>query len=248
METVAGRGTTYSAPSVRQDGRSVIIAAQGPVSSLDFYWAANGTSVWHPETVAGSGTTFSAPSQTVNGNSVNIVAEGPGSSLYFYWAANGSSTWTPEVVAGAGTTTDVPAIAVNYGSVNVAAVNADTSKMTFYWAANGSTTWHPQQLTGLTGGAPAITTYPFGVHVVDREWFGQLADKSTVNGTGTWQYAPVGPGGLNSKDGTTSNPAVTMNDDIENIAAIDDNGNLDFYWQASNGQYIQETVDTAANL
>jgi hypothetical protein len=45
-----------------------------------------------------------------------------------------------------------------------------------------------------------------------------------------------------------SNPAVTMNDDIENIAAIDYTGNLDFYWQDSNGQYIQEVVDTAANL
>jgi hypothetical protein len=44
-----------------------------------------------------------------------------------------------------------------------------------------------------------------------------------------------------------SDPAVTMNDGIENIAEIDD-GNLDFYWQASDGSYIQEVADTAANL
>ncbi|HEX5290017.1 MAG TPA: hypothetical protein VFX25_14220 [Streptosporangiaceae bacterium] len=134
---------------------------------------------------------------------------------------------------------------MNAGSVNVAAVNANISAMMFYWAANNTTTWHPQQLAGLTGGAPAITTFPGGVRVVDREWWGQLADKSTLNSTGTWLYATVGPGGLNASDGTRSDPAVTMNDGIENIAAIDENGNLDFYWEDSPGHYLQEVVDTA---
>jgi hypothetical protein len=45
-----------------------------------------------------------------------------------------------------------------------------------------------------------------------------------------------------------SDPAVTMNDGSENIAEIDFNGNLDFYWQADDGTYLQEVVDTAANL
>ena len=74
--------------------------------------------------------------------------------------------------------------------------------MTFYWALNNTTTWHPEQLSGLTGGAPAITTYPGGVRIVDREWWGQLADKATANGTGSWGYASVGPGGLFSSTGT----------------------------------------------
>jgi len=51
-----------------------------------------------------------------------------------------------------------------------------------------------------------------------------MADKSTSNGTGTWLDAAVGPGGLNAPDGTMSDPAVTMNDGIENIAAIDYTG------------------------
>jgi hypothetical protein len=120
--------------------------------------------------------------------------------------------------------------------------------MMFYWALNGSATWHPEQLPGLTGGAPAITTYPLGVHVVTRGWFGQMADQFTSTGTGIWSLASVGPGGLNSPAGTMSNPAVTMNDDIENIAAIDYTGNLDFYWQDGAGVYHQEVVDTSANL
>jgi hypothetical protein len=242
-ETVAGQGTTYSAPSVMQDGSSVVIAAQGASNSLDFYWAANGTTAWHQETVAGAGTTFSAASQTMNGNSVNIAAEGPGNSLDFYWAANGSSMWTQEIVAGAGTTTSAPAITVNDGSVNVVALNGNVARTEFYWALNGTTTWHPQTLPGVDGGAPAITTDTGGVHVADREYFGQLADKSTSNGTGTWQWTGVGVQG-----GSRSDPAVTMNDGSENIAEVGSDGNLYFYWQDSAGQYIQEVVDTSANL
>jgi hypothetical protein len=86
------------------------------------------------------------------------------------------------------------------------------------------------------------------VHVVTRGWFGQCADQFTTTGTGIWSVASVGPGGLNSPAGTMSNPAVTMNDDIENIAAIDFAGNLDFYWQNGDGSYIQEVVAKAASL
>jgi hypothetical protein len=131
---------------------------------------------------------------------------------------------------------------VDNGSVNVAAVDENIVATMFYWALNGTANWHPERLPGITGGAPGITTYAGGVHVVDRDWFGQLADKSTANGTSTWLWTGVGP------KVSESDPAVTMNDGIENIAEIDDNGNLDFYWQASDGTYIQEVVDTAANL
>jgi hypothetical protein len=118
----------------------------------------------------------------------------------------------------------------------------------FYWALNGTANWHPERLPGLDGGAPAITTFPGGVPVVDRDWFGQVADKSTSNGTGTWQWSGRGPGGIGGSDGSTSDPAVTMNDGSENIAEIDFSGNLDFYFQADGRLYLQEVVDTAANL
>ena len=54
-ETVAGAGTTFSAPSVTADGHVVDIAARGPDESLLFYWAVSGTTTWHEETVAGPG-------------------------------------------------------------------------------------------------------------------------------------------------------------------------------------------------
>jgi hypothetical protein len=38
------------------DGSDVNIAAAGSNSSLDFYWATNGSATWHPEQVAPPGT------------------------------------------------------------------------------------------------------------------------------------------------------------------------------------------------
>ena len=33
------------------DGNNVNITAAGPYTTLDFYWATNGTPTWHPEQV-----------------------------------------------------------------------------------------------------------------------------------------------------------------------------------------------------
>jgi hypothetical protein len=54
-ETVAGVGSTFSAPSMTVNHNSVNISAVGPRNRLKFYWAVNGTPTWHPETVAGVG-------------------------------------------------------------------------------------------------------------------------------------------------------------------------------------------------
>jgi hypothetical protein len=157
-EQVAANGTTFSPPTMVQDGNAVIIAAVGPKDSLDFYWAQNGTSTWNAETIAGAWSTYSAPSMAVDGNTVNIAAEGPNNSLTFYWAFNGSPTWGPETVAGPGTTYSAPSLAVNGGGVNIAAEGPSNS-LDFYWALNGSATWGPETVAGpgTTFSAPAIT-------------------------------------------------------------------------------------------
>jgi hypothetical protein len=173
---------------------------------------------------------------------VNIAAEGPRNSLDFYWAANGTSTWTREVVAGPGTTVSPPAITANDGSVNVVAHRGIWQGMEFYWAVNGTTTWHAERLPGTSEGTPAITTDAGGVNVVASTLFGGLGVAATSNGTGTWQWAQVAPNSAG-----LFNPAVTMNDGIENIAAFDAGGNLDFYWD-DGGYYVPEVVDTSANL
>jgi len=54
-EKVAGRGTTFSAPSIAVTSAGANIAAVGASDSLKFYWVLTGTGTWHAETVAGPG-------------------------------------------------------------------------------------------------------------------------------------------------------------------------------------------------
>ncbi len=114
--------------------------------------------------------------------------------------------------------------------------------MEFYWAVNGTTTWHAERLPGPSEGTPAITTDAGGVSVVAGTLFGGLGVATTSNGTGTWQWTQVAP-----NSDALLNPVVTMNDGIENIAAFDGGEDLVFYWD-DGGNYVQEVVDTRANL
>jgi hypothetical protein len=178
----------------------VVIAAEGPNNSLDFYWQQNGATGWNPETVAGARSTYSAPSLAVNGGGVNIVAQGPGDCLNFWWAFNGSSTWTWESVATFGTTYSAPAIVSNDGSANVVAEGPGNS-LDFYWQQNGTTPWHPEVVAadGTTYSAPAITANDGSVNIVAQ---GPQLDPQfywAQNGTANWH-----PGTLPGSDITSS--------------------------------------------
>jgi hypothetical protein len=54
-KTVAGKSTTYSAPSIAETSSSANITAVGSSDSLMFYWAANTSSTWQAEQVAPAG-------------------------------------------------------------------------------------------------------------------------------------------------------------------------------------------------
>ena len=54
-ETVAEDGSTFSAPSMILNGGSVNITAVGSRNRLRYYWALNGTTLWHIEQVAPPG-------------------------------------------------------------------------------------------------------------------------------------------------------------------------------------------------
>jgi hypothetical protein len=242
-EQVAADGTTFSSPSVAQAGGHVVIAAQGADGSLDVYWQPNGGDSWASQVVAGANTTNDAPSVTADGSSVIIAGEGAFNSLDFYWAANGSSTWTREVVAGSGAIQSAPAITANDGSVNVTAILTSHDELGFYWAVNGTTTWTEEILPdpgfGFYG-TPAITTDTGGVHVVANGKFGVLSDDATSNGIGTCQLTALTVGSFlyGSPYVGIANPAVTMNDGIENIANVGSDGNLYFWWYQGDGGYF----------
>jgi hypothetical protein len=106
-QTLAGPGSTLIVPpSIAVNHGSLTIAAVGGTvnqSRLIFYWAASGSSTWHPETVAGGVSNSAGPSITSNVNAANISDINSAGDLEFYWAADGTATWHAEFVPGNGT-------------------------------------------------------------------------------------------------------------------------------------------------
>ncbi len=105
-QTVAGPGTTFSAPTIADGNNSTSISAQGPGNSLAFYWQQTGTDdTWNQEAVANSASTYSVPAMAEGNNSTSIVTEGPSKSVDFYWQTyGGTSGWNPEAPSGKGAT------------------------------------------------------------------------------------------------------------------------------------------------
>jgi hypothetical protein len=102
-ETVAGPGSTFSAPSIGIGNDVTSIAAQGPDHDLDFYVYTSGQWTWNEDSVS-SDSAYSPPSIGEANGATSIVAEGPSHSLLFYWQDYSASSWAQEVAAPDGTT------------------------------------------------------------------------------------------------------------------------------------------------
>jgi hypothetical protein len=81
------------------NGNAVNITAVGFNSVLDYFWASNGSSIWHPETIAGENSAFFSPTMILNGNTVDVTAANGRAGLILYSAVNGSTTWQAQTVA-----------------------------------------------------------------------------------------------------------------------------------------------------
>jgi hypothetical protein len=58
-------------------GSAMEIAATAVNGSCWFYWAANGTTNWHPTQIAGPGSTSTSPAMVRSGGATEIAALGP---------------------------------------------------------------------------------------------------------------------------------------------------------------------------
>jgi len=77
------------------------------------------------------------------------------------------------------------------------------------------------------------------VHVVATNPFDIPASYTDANGSGTWQ----GHGIRNPFTyAAGSDPVVTENNGMENVAVYGLNGELDFFWQNGSGHFVKETV------
>jgi hypothetical protein len=115
-ETVAGPGTTYSAPAVIGNDGSANVVAEGPNNTLTCYWQENGDNLWNPEPVQGSeleGQPVITTESFDGTDMVDIVAQGPVFGLESYVQVNTSGVWVFGNVYGSGIATSAPAVTVN---------------------------------------------------------------------------------------------------------------------------------------
>ena len=115
----------------------------------------------------------------------------------------------------------------------------------FYWQTNGTSPWNPETVKGSqVYGPPAITTYSNGtsdeVRVVAPGPLGTLFTYAQANESSVWAMQNVHGQGT-----AGSNATVTENNGSENIAVFAPNGDLDFYWENSTGNYQKELVSPA---
>jgi len=166
--TLAGSGTTYSAPAavVTQKATSYTAAgftqvfAEGSGNSVATYWATPGTTTYSAGTIPGS-SAYSDPTATVTepttatpAGFTQVFTEGASNSLGTYWATPGYTSWSVGSVAVAGTTYSAPAGVVTQtagatpaGFTHVFAQGASNS-LNDYWATPGTTTWSAGSVRG----------------------------------------------------------------------------------------------------
>jgi hypothetical protein len=87
-------------PGNRQQRRiGALCGSIGPRGSLWFYWAADGTSTWHPEQIVGPGTMQGAPAMAAGNNTMEIAVRATDNSLRYYWSYDGTPTWYQQIRA-----------------------------------------------------------------------------------------------------------------------------------------------------
>lgn len=108
----AGTGVSYGRPAVAWTGvigfvrlRPVsfdVITATGPGGRLDYWWAEDGSSTWHPETIAKSGAhaAYGGPTIAASNKSVMVTAVNTKSGNLMFWYQRFDATaWHAELVA-----------------------------------------------------------------------------------------------------------------------------------------------------
>jgi hypothetical protein len=164
QSTVAGTGTTYSAPAIVVTSTGAEVAAEGPSNQLEFYTSTYGVPGWTQTTVAGASTTYSAPAMVRSSHSTEIAAEGSGNQLEFYWNIDGPNPWNQSTVAGPGTTYSAPAM-VRYsntgGTGTEITAEAPSNQLEFYYNPDTTSAWNPSSIAGpgTTYSAPAMVRY-----------------------------------------------------------------------------------------
>jgi hypothetical protein len=262
---MAGPAQAETAPfidsSVAWTGHTAVVAAVNTAGNLDYYYQQDGSTTWNQEVVAkccSTYTTDSPPSIAQTGSTVSIADSGEGGKVNYYYEYDGICLirsqcppgWHKQVVATApGGTAYGPATIS--GTDNTVIIAADDggggsgapSVLDYWWERDGTTTWHEEQVATGVGAFPSIGWTGSTVIITDTDAHGNLDYWYQDAGTRPWHQQRVAPAGSlgNNGGGFWSFPAISWTGSTVIIAAVNEDGDLD-YWHQHAGSWLQQQV------
>ena len=264
MTNVANSISPTSTPvlSIKSTGEAVIAAVTSG-GQLNSYWQASDTSpLWTSAIVTTSIPTTSMPSMVVRATGEeDIAVVNSSGQLNYYWNFPTAQThWSGENVTTSMSPTSTPVLAVKTahttGEETIAAVTSG-GQLNFYWQASDTAGhWAGANVTSSipTNASPSMSVRSSGeedIAVVNSSgqlnYYWNLSDASMHwNGENvTTSMSPTSTPVLAVKTAHTTGE--------ETIAAVASNGQLNFYWQASDtaghwaGANVTSSIPTNAS-
>jgi hypothetical protein len=239
-------------------GEAVIISSVDPAGRVIYWWQPQNETDWpqqvvaEPLSVTGRYNSYTEPSMAWTGEAVIIAASDVLGNLDYWWQPDGAEGWNPQHVAAAAADGGIlytqPSIAWADNSVAIAVSDNSGDLLRYWWQAEHETQWHPVGLGTALQPSVAYSDDDVIIAAVDQEGsvkFWWLTPKATSS------QAPQTVASW-SKDVTYSQPVIawTGSDRAAVIAAVDNTGNLHYWWQAKgasgwNPQLVASAVGQA---
>jgi hypothetical protein len=254
---MAGPAQAAQAPftnsTVAWTGHTAVVAAVNNAGNLDYYYQQDGSTTWNQEVVAKCCYNNSAPAIAQTGDTVSIAESGEGGQVNYYYEYDGICLikslcppgWHKQVVATAARGTYYGPVTISWtrSTVIIAADHAlaggsgAPTVLDYWWEVAGTTAWHEEQVAtgvGYNGpGRPSIGWTGSAVIITDTDANGNLDYWYQDAGTRPWHQQQVAPAGSlgNNGGGFWSYPAIGWTGSAVIIAATDEAGDLDYWYQ-----------------
>jgi hypothetical protein len=253
---MAGPAQAAQAPftdnSVAWTGHTAVVAAVNNAGNLDYYQQ-DGSTTWNQEVVAKCCYNNSVPSIAQTGSTVSIAESGEGGQVDYYDKFDGICLvqslcppgWHKQVVATAprGTYYGPATISWTGSTVIIAADHAlaggsgAPTVLDYWWEVAGTTAWHEEQVAtgvGYNGpDRPSIGWTGSTAIITDTDANGNLDYWYQYAGTRPWHQQQVAPAGSlgNNGGGFWSFPVISWTGNAVIIAATNEDGDLDYWYQ-----------------
>jgi len=249
--------TPFTYSTVAWTHSAVIVASVNTAGDLYYWQEPDGTGNWNQELVATGQYKYSVPSIAWTGSAV-VIADSDGGQVNYWYQFAGTRNWHEQQAATSKTVTYGPATIGWTGSAVIIAAVTDstdgnnTTALNYWYQFADTGTWHHQQVAtnvsySLYAG-PSIGWTGSTVTITDSDPSGNLDYWYQFADTGTWHHQQVAPS--SSAGGQYPywhSPVISWTGSAVVIAAVDDEGDLDYWYQpVGTGTWHRQQVAAAS--